>query len=35
MLPPRQSISYRLIEDWFDAGSDTPLRDILGGARKS
>jgi NAD+ diphosphatase len=35
LLPPRQSISYRLIEDWFDAGSGTPLRDILGGARRS
>src|ERR1700719_2850157 len=26
LLPPRQSISYRLIEQWFDAGADTPLR---------
>ncbi|HEY1313339.1 MAG TPA: NAD(+) diphosphatase [Steroidobacteraceae bacterium] len=28
LLPPRQSISFRLIEDWFDAGGGTPLRDI-------
>jgi NADH pyrophosphatase NudC (nudix superfamily) len=25
MLPPRTSISHRLIEAWFDAGSPTPL----------
>jgi len=25
---PRQSISYSLIEHWFDAGSDRPLRDV-------
>ena len=25
-LPPPQSISFRLIEDWYDAGSSTPLR---------
>ena len=30
LLPPRQSISYRLIEQWFDAGAGTPLRDIQG-----
>jgi NAD+ diphosphatase len=30
LLPPRQSISYRLIEEWFDAGAGTPLRDIQG-----
>ncbi len=30
LLPPRQSISFRLIEHWFDAGSDTHLRDIQG-----
>ena len=30
LLPPRQSISYRLIEQWFDAGADIPLRDIQG-----
>jgi NAD+ diphosphatase len=28
MLSPRQSISYRLIETWFDAGALGPLRDI-------
>jgi NAD+ diphosphatase len=28
LLPPRQSISYHLIEHWFDSGSDRPLRDI-------
>jgi len=25
MLPPHTSISWRLIEQWFDAGSDVPL----------
>jgi NAD+ diphosphatase len=30
LLPPRQSISFRLIEHWFDAGGGTPLRDIHG-----
>jgi NAD+ diphosphatase len=25
-LPPPQSISFRLIEDWYDAGATTPLR---------
>jgi NAD+ diphosphatase len=30
LLPPRQSISFRLIEHWFDAGSDARLRDIQG-----
>ena len=30
LLPPRQSISYRLIESWFDGGGGTPLRDIQG-----
>ena len=25
-LPPPQSVSFRLIEDWYDAGSPTPLR---------
>jgi NAD+ diphosphatase len=25
-LPPPQSVSYRLIEDWYDSGSSTPLR---------
>ncbi len=28
MLPTPQSISYRLIEQWFDAGAKVPLRDI-------
>jgi NAD+ diphosphatase len=32
LLPPRQSISFRLIEHWFDAGSDGRLRDIQGSA---
>ncbi len=31
LLPPRQSISYRLIEDWFDAGGGAPLRNVQGG----
>jgi NAD+ diphosphatase len=30
LLPPRQSISYRLIESWFDCGGGTPMRDIQG-----
>src|SRR5580692_12513643 len=30
LLPPRQSISFRLIEHWFDAGGGAPLRDIHG-----
>jgi NAD+ diphosphatase len=30
LLPPRQSISFRLIEHWFDAGGGGPLRDIHG-----
>jgi NAD+ diphosphatase len=30
LLPPSQSISFRLIEHWFDAGSETPLRDVHG-----
>ena len=25
-LPPRQSVSFRLIEDWYDSGSSVPLR---------
>ena len=29
-LPPPQSVSYRLIEDWYDAGSATPLRQTPG-----
>lgn len=28
LLPPRQSISYSLIEHWFDAGSHRPLREL-------
>jgi NAD+ diphosphatase len=31
LLPPRQSISFRLIEHWFDAG-DRRLRDVQGSA---
>lgn len=29
-LPPPQSISFRLIEDWYDAGSSVPLRHTPG-----
>lgn len=29
-LPPRQSISFLLIEDWFDAGGDECLREVHG-----
>jgi NAD+ diphosphatase len=32
LLPPRQSISFRLIEHWFDAGGDQRLRDVQGSA---
>ena len=32
LLPPRQSISFRLIEHWFDAGGAGPLRGIQGSA---
>jgi NAD+ diphosphatase len=28
LLPPRVSISYRLIEHWFDAGAQRPLREV-------
>jgi NAD+ diphosphatase len=28
-LPPPLSISYRLIEHWFDAASDRPLKDLM------
>ena len=28
MVPPTISISFRLIEDWFDAGWRTPLREL-------
>jgi NAD+ diphosphatase len=31
LLPPRPSISFRLIEQWFDAGGAARLRDIQGG----
>jgi NAD+ diphosphatase len=30
LLPPDQSISFRLIEQWFDAGHDGRLRDLKG-----
>jgi NAD+ diphosphatase len=30
LLPPRQSISYRLIEHWYDAGGEQLLRDVPG-----
>jgi NAD+ diphosphatase len=30
LLPPPQSISFRLIENWFDAGGDARLREIHG-----
>jgi len=29
-LPPSQSVSHRLIEDWYDAGSSLPLRQSPG-----
>jgi NAD+ diphosphatase len=29
-LPPPQSVSFRLIEDWYDAGADLPLRQTPG-----
>jgi NAD+ diphosphatase len=29
-LPPPQSVSFRLIEDWYDAGSPVPLRQTPG-----
>jgi NAD+ diphosphatase len=32
-LPPPQSVSFRLIEDWYDTGSATPLRQTPGAAR--
>lgn len=28
LLPPAQSISYRLIEDWYDLQSDKPLHEV-------
>jgi NAD+ diphosphatase len=33
VLPPRTSISYRLIAAWFDAGSDVPLASQAGVGR--
>jgi NAD+ diphosphatase len=32
LLPPRQSISFRLIEHWFDAGGGARLRGLQGSA---
>ena len=32
LLPPRQSISFRLIEDWLNAGNDESLQEIHGTA---
>jgi NAD+ diphosphatase len=32
LLPPRQSISFRLIESWFDADGAARLRDLQGSA---
>jgi len=29
-LPPPQSVSFRLIEDWYDSGSNVPLRETPG-----
>jgi NAD+ diphosphatase len=29
-LPPPQSVSFRLIEDWYDSGSALPLRQTPG-----
>jgi NAD+ diphosphatase len=29
-LPPPQSVSYRLIEDWYDAGAAIPLAETPG-----
>jgi hypothetical protein len=29
-LPPPQSVSFRLIADWYDSGSAVPLRDTPG-----
>ena len=30
LLPPSQSISFRLIEDWYDLNTDRPLRETQG-----
>jgi NAD+ diphosphatase len=32
LVPPNVSISFRLIEHWFNAGGGRPLREILGNA---
>ena len=32
-LPPTQSVSFRLIEDWFDEHSSVPLRQVPGAGR--
>jgi NAD+ diphosphatase len=32
-LPPLQSVSFRLIEDWYDAGAAVPLRQAPGASR--
>jgi NAD+ diphosphatase len=32
LLPPRQSISFRLIEHWYDAGADRPLKELMASA---
>jgi NAD+ diphosphatase len=32
-LPPPQSVSFRLIEDWFDEQSSVPLRQVPGAGR--
>ena len=32
-LPPPQSVSYRLIEEWYDAGADRPLAEERGARR--
>jgi NAD+ diphosphatase len=29
-LPPPQSVSFRLIEDWYDSGAAVPLRETPG-----
>jgi NAD+ diphosphatase len=33
ILPPPQSVSYRLIEDWYDSGATRPLADEPGASR--
>ena len=30
VMPPSQSVSYRLIEDWYDSDSSVPLRETRG-----